>query len=227
MKILTFQSQEVIKNVLLNGIYFSDNKLSRERRDYKADIAQLGGFNPIWCFASTKDRDFTSEDFTDGSLLERFRCEMSLNQETGLSAFMLLELDVNENEVFTGITHNAYDGAKVIPSISLDQLIAIYKVVPTTHWYYKNIRLLTSYGRTDLLFPDGLKTIKRKVVNNVIYEIFTEGLVGNKKTQHYASIDNVMTPATVVEVSYSGDFYKVMYDNRTLEVETIYTRVPC
>lgn len=81
MRLLTFQSQEVIKKILLDGTYFADDSLCRENRDYQADINQLNGFQPIWCFVSTKGRDFIYDDFTDGSLLERFRCEMSLDQE--------------------------------------------------------------------------------------------------------------------------------------------------
>lgn len=226
MRLLTFQSKEVLKTILQNGIYFADNKLCREKRDYQADINQLGGFNPIWCFASTKETNFKFDDFTDGVILERFRCEMSLDQEVGLTRFILLEIEVDTKDVFNGITHNAYSGAKIIPSIRIEQLKAVYKVVNTTHWYYKNIRLLRSYNGDDILFPNGLQTLKRRVINNVAYELYTGGLRGKKAMQHYTLINGVMELITINKVSYSGDFYTVTTeDNKTLEVESVYSKI--
>lgn len=226
MRVLTFQSQEVIKKIILDGIYFADNKLCRENRDYQADINQLSGFNPIWCFASTKETNFKFDDFTDGVLLERFRCEMSLDQEVGLTRFMLLEIEVDDKDVFEGITHNAYSGAKVVPTITMEQLKAVYRVTPTTHWYYKNVRLLRSYNGDDILFPNGLQTLKRRVMNNETYELYTGGLRGRSAMQHYTLINGVMESITINKVSYSGDFYTVTTgDNKTLEVESVYSKV--
>jgi len=224
MRLLTFQSQEVIKKILLDGTYFADGSFCRENRDYQADINQLNGFQPIWCFASTKERDFVYDDFVDGSLLERFRCEMSLDQEVGLTQFLLLELEVDDSIPLTGLTHNAYIGAKVIPYISKKQLLAVYRVTNTTHWYYKNIRLLESYGREDILFPQGLRTMKRKMVNGVEYEVYTLGLIANSKIQHYTNIAGNMVPVTITKVSYSGDFYTVILNGKEIEVETVYVK---
>lgn len=210
--------------MFIEGKYYADNKLSRERRDYSIDIKQLNGHIPVWCFASKKDRDFAAYDFLDGTLLERFRCEMSLDQELGLTQFFLLELEVDDAMVLNGQTHNAYIGAKIIPYISKHQLLAIYKVVNTTHWYYKNIRLVQSYGREDILFPQGLRTIKRRVYNGIEYEIYTEGLVAKSSIQHYTNINGTMEPVSIIKVSYTGDFYTVKLNDKEIEVESIYVR---
>lgn len=89
IRILTFQSVEVL-NILLNeGEYFANGELARENRNYSDDIRQLNGVQPIWCFSPVGVRHFlnpfkendeySAEDFINGSMFDTFRCEMSLN----------------------------------------------------------------------------------------------------------------------------------------------------
>ena len=151
MRVLSFQSGDVI-NILINkGIYYADCNLSREKQNYIEDIKQLNGYNPIWCFIPKNKIGFTKEDFKDGTRLERFRCEMSLDQKIGLTKFYMLELEIDEKDLKHGITHNAYEYAYVTHYIEFNQLKAVYIIQNTNHWYFKKIIKITCYSN-DTIF---------------------------------------------------------------------------
>lgn len=158
IKVLTFQSKEVIQTLLDSGIYLSDPNKSREGRDYHLDIKQLGGYHPVWCFVHIDRKDFKIEDFLNGDLFFRYKCEMSLNSDKGLSEFFLLELEVDKESMKLGLTHNAYRGAIVIPFIKIEQLCAIY-TLNYNDWYYANVQLVSRF-KLDILFPGGLECMK-------------------------------------------------------------------
>lgn len=141
VRVISFQSKEVWDIVVSTGEYIADPSLSRERRDYKLDIEQLGGKQPVWGFISKYENGFSPIDFLDSMLLERFRCEMSLNQD-GLQRFIVMELDVPVHLVKKGLTHNAYDYAVVFPEIQKDWLISIGKVEIFEHYESYDYRYL-------------------------------------------------------------------------------------
>ena len=154
MQLLTFQSKEVVEQ-LAKGDYFCDRNLHRENRDYCKDIEQLDGYNPIWCFRPKQREVFDLDDFKNGNLFERYRCEMSLTQKHGLTEFYMIEFEIDSNLVKLGLTHNAYLYAVVVPYIKKSNVKAIYKMLETRHWYNYKLKLLVGKG----LFPDGYTTL--------------------------------------------------------------------
>lgn len=136
IKVLSFQSEEVYNLLKEYGAYYSKPTLVRENRNYSKDVEQLGGANPIWCFCSTKRDNFITEDFNDGALLERFRCEMSLDQDESFSKLVLLELEIEESLLHIGKTHNAYDAAMVTAVLNYTDLVAAYRLVQVGYWYF-------------------------------------------------------------------------------------------
>lgn len=155
MRVLTFQTEDVIQTVLEDGVYYADKQFSRERRDYKLDIEQLNGYHPIWCYAPVSDQPFKREDFLDGALFHRFKCEMSLRGN--LSQFPMIELEVADDMLKLGLTHNAYLGAKVFSHIDKSMLKAIYRMSFIDHWYFPRVFVEKQYAE-DILFKDGLQT---------------------------------------------------------------------
>ena len=145
MRVITFQSKEVVDILLNEDVYFADVTKCREHNDYSEDIAQLGGYCPIWVFINIDMNNFDT-------LLERWRCEMSLEQHNGLSKFAMLELEIDESRVKTGLTHNSYKYACVIDRIEFKDLSAIYSVENTEHWYFKRITLKKCFnGRKPMI----------------------------------------------------------------------------
>lgn len=147
---VTFQSTSVLACLTENKIYFADSCRARERREYLEDIKQVGK-QPVWLFANPNRQSLRAEDFEDGTMLERFRCEMSLDQRKGLSSFVMLEIEKPEDAVFVGKTHNACDYAYVTSCIKPEELRAVYKICPTNHWYFKAV-VPVALHRQDALF---------------------------------------------------------------------------
>lgn len=159
MRVLTFQSKEVINTILVEGRYYANIEKCRERNDYSKDINTLNGKVPIWIFIPvdknnkyTLKEKFEEIDFKDGELLDRFRCEMSTNY---LTDFHLLELEVSNELIHKGITRNDFEAAKIISHIDINMLCAIYTVEPTSYSYYPKVKVYRRY-RKSILFPEGL-----------------------------------------------------------------------
>lgn len=151
IRVLSFQSEDVLAALLKDGMYLADTTKSRERRDYSRDIEQLNGSNPIWCFSpvglKTKVKDkFIKEDFIDGKLFFNFNCEMSTRSPSDLNNKVILELEVDKNVPKIGLTHNAYIGAVVIPKIDIGALKGVYRLHyisgHKTKWYYPDVNVL-------------------------------------------------------------------------------------
>lgn len=77
MRVITFQSKDVLNSIIKNGVYFADKDKCREKNDYTSDINQLNGKQPIWVFTNP---NIDYNGLKSGDLLERWRCEMSLTQ---------------------------------------------------------------------------------------------------------------------------------------------------
>jgi hypothetical protein len=163
VRVLTFQTEDVIHNVLEDGIHKCETRFSRERRDYSADIEQLEGAMPIWCYAPVGKEKFETEDFRNGELFQLFKSEMSTK---ALSQFAMLELEVEDSLLRTGLTHNAYEGAKVFPYITRDMLKAVYRLSFDEHWYLPQVLLAKAYD-DDYLFPDRFRCEKKKRVEDM------------------------------------------------------------
>lgn len=99
MRVLTFQSKEVL-NVLENNDRYEINKyLCRESGEYNLELIRYKYFSPVWVFAplgmnkrKLKDSNkFSKEDFIDAVKFMGFKCEMSLYDTLELNNFYLLE----------------------------------------------------------------------------------------------------------------------------------------
>ncbi|KSV59131.1 hypothetical protein ASU35_10245 [Acetivibrio ethanolgignens] len=67
----------------------------------------MGGAVPVWVFTDLDKGEVTRSSFNDGVFLERCRCQMSLDQDLGLERFAMLELEIDEDKLKWGLTHNA------------------------------------------------------------------------------------------------------------------------
>lgn len=125
IRILTFQSEEVLDLIKTQEIYYADDSRKRERRSYELDVKQLNGYQPVWGFALPYEYDII--DIYRGSIFINFKCEMSLS-ESILSDFVCLELFVPSELVKLGLTHNACYFAVVYPYVKKEFLHRVYKV---------------------------------------------------------------------------------------------------
>jgi hypothetical protein len=150
---LSFQSQRVSYITLRDGVYKADATKCRERRDYYKDIEQLGGENPIWCFAPRTDR--VGEDFEAFVKSEDFWImasnQMSLARPSRLAAFSVLELRLSEERLKWGLTHNACAYSYVFSCLYREDIRAVYQLSYGLHWGSPVI--LPVYIKAGCLFP--------------------------------------------------------------------------
>lgn len=148
--VISFQSKDVLDIVKNEGIYIPDITKCREHRSYEAD-----GGPKVWVF---EFEDMSFNGFSTGIYFERCRCEMSLNQSSGLSKFVMFELHVDESRLSIGKTHNSSKYAKVMDELYLKDIAAIYHIDSTEHWYFKKAVLDEKFTKEDILFPDNINT---------------------------------------------------------------------
>lgn len=127
VKLITFQSKEVLNELLFKGIYYADNSKSREKRDYSKDIEALGGYQPVWCFRVPEPLDLESL-YWGNSYIFKWSNEMSLGKGKGLEDFEMIELDVDSSLPITGKTHNSYKHAVVLPYLKIEWLVTTYTI---------------------------------------------------------------------------------------------------
>ncbi len=145
MLCISFQDAAVVELLIKNKKYFADISKSREKRTYTEDIEMLDGKIPVWVFANVE-----LAKLRDGTLLEMYRCEMSLDQEIGLTQFAMLELEIPDELLKVGKTHNGYQNAKVVPHLDLAWLVAIHKVNHTKHWFYMDIECVCEFKKSHI-----------------------------------------------------------------------------
>ena len=153
VRVLSFQSVEVVEQLLSKGVYTPNPELARKKGGYSKDVEQLGGENPIWCFVPNGGK-FAIEEFQDGTLFEHYRCQMYLDS---LAGTVLLEVEVPEKELRVGLTHNSYCWSQVFSTLTVDRLCAIYSITDTRSCYYVDVQLVKAY-KEEVLFPEGLAT---------------------------------------------------------------------
>lgn len=150
IRVLSFQSMEVVK-LLLNGEeYVPDVSKARENWDYKED-----GGAKAWVFHFP---NLSKESFYDGSLLQTCRQQMSLNNKWGLTEFYMLELMVDESRVTDGKTHNSCKYVKVMDTMKPEDLIAVYTVHRTSNWYFTQLKPYKII-KDMALFPNGVNPL--------------------------------------------------------------------
>ena len=132
IKLISFQSKEVLKILKKDKVYRAELGKCRESNDYSEDIEQLGGRNPIWCFKGVPS-ELTKESFVNGCLFEKYKCEMSVSRKY-ISNLICLEINY-KGIPKVGITHNDYPGAVVIPELKFEDLSAVYRI----EYYAKDV----------------------------------------------------------------------------------------
>lgn len=125
VKLITFQSKEVLNELLAKGIYYANNSKSREKRDYSKDIESLGGHQPVWCFRVPEPLNI--KDWYRGKYFYTYSCEMSLRDKK-LKDFEMIELEVDIGLPVVGQTHNDYRHAVIIPYIKIEWLTMTYEL---------------------------------------------------------------------------------------------------
>lgn len=175
VNLITFQSLDVIKILLKNKVYMSDPSKAREKQDYGADIDQLGGHTPVWCFSPfNKDFGYRTEfhkgHFRSGGIFTIFSNEMCLQNSDGFNRLFMLELRVPSSIIKVGVTRNGYEGAVVIPKIEIDNLVAVYKyqyrinkITKESTPYIKVLKIFkdNSLFNTDFEFESNMERLKR------------------------------------------------------------------
>lgn len=142
-KCLSFQGEEVYKMLMLGKPYIP--LVSKCRESTSSDPK-------VWCFDVT-DQDY--DKFLTGELFERFRCEMSLDQDSGLENYYMFELCIDRKRLSWSDEHNACSFVFVFDTLYLQDIIAVYKVRQTVHWYYKSFEIVHLF-KEHPLFPGGI-----------------------------------------------------------------------
>lgn len=127
VKLITFQSKEVLTELLSKGIYYADNSKTRESRDYSEDIEALGGHQPVWCFQIPEPLDL-KKWYSGNYYLNIWNNEMSLGYDTRLRDFEMIELEVEDTVPLKGKTHNDYRHAVILPYLKLEWLVINYRI---------------------------------------------------------------------------------------------------
>lgn len=172
IRVLSFQSREVLEILLKDKEYHPSVHLSREGRDCKLEKEQYGFKDVIWCFSPigwynppnspriSVPGKFSKEDFIDGSKFFNFRCEMSLPSNEHLNDLVLLELEYNEEELKKGLTHNSCSYVYVVPHLNLENLVAVYRLnydrSRGAGWYYPEVFVEKIYKGNPLFESDFL-----------------------------------------------------------------------
>lgn len=146
-RVVTFQSKDVIEQIINNKVYKADKELSREKNFNKVDFDNCGGNVPIWVFQHPCFKTTTIGHKQWCVMLETFRCESGLQSLHGMYMIELL-LD---KQPLIGVAHNACSLACVIPEINMYDVAAIYQVLKTGHWYFHKIIPIEVYVG-DVLF---------------------------------------------------------------------------
>lgn len=159
VRVLSFQSREVLDILLKDKIYHPCHKLSREGRDYKLEKDTYGFKDVIWCFSpvgckTITPNKFIKDDFINGVKFFNFRCEMSLPSNECLNDLFLLELEYDYYTPKPGLTHNACSYVYVIPELTMDNLVAVYRLNYDRRreagWYYPEVFIEKIYKRDSL-----------------------------------------------------------------------------
>lgn len=122
MRFISFQSKDVVDILLSGKTYVPDITKCRVDSPYTKD-----GGPKVWMFYLDINR---LAKLMSGSLFISCRSEMSLWEDDFVKLYMI-ELEVDEKLCTVGLTHNACDWAMVTPTISIDNVISVYRLFKT------------------------------------------------------------------------------------------------
>lgn len=125
VRILTFQSEHVLPEVLSGNIYRASDLLKRISGSYPLDCKQLKVKHPIFGFLINKEN--ISDDDDLNIILEEFKRELMTDDE-GLENMYCLELFVPSDLVKKELTNLCSKISVVIPYIEKEFLHRVYLV---------------------------------------------------------------------------------------------------
>ncbi len=158
IRCITFQSKSVVDQILSGETFYARRGLARECNGDEQDIVNCNGHFPIWVFIHPllHLKKTNAQEWLN--FLELCRCEMSVSQDynNDLTQFYMIELMLKSIPP-KGIEHNGSSLARVIPSISINDCIAVYELSHTYEesaidydWFY--ISMAPVYKKADCLF---------------------------------------------------------------------------
>ncbi len=193
IRCVTFQTKSVVDKLLISGKYYAQKDLARECRGTEQDIINCNGNFPIWVFIHPLLylKKTNAQEWLN--FLELCRCEMSLSQDYGndLTQFYMIELMLKSIPP-KGIEHNGSSLARVIPSISINDCIAVYTLSHTYEectidydWFYISVNPI--YTKADCLFQQAHSFTCEEYENDDIPEL---KLYSYSTVQDYYKGDN-------------------------------------
>ncbi|WP_283693822.1 hypothetical protein [Clostridium perfringens] len=167
IRVLTFQSPKVWNILKEKGTYTIDKSLCREKHDgYECELKEYGYDSPIWVFSPigmskgklSETGVFHGRDFESGLLFFNFGSQMSISHDD-LNEMYLFELEVKENELKRGLTHNSCSYVYVINGLRREQVKAIYQLTyreegRENSWYYPRVKILGKFDEGVLFDKD-------------------------------------------------------------------------
>lgn len=213
MKILSFQGKAVWDSILKHGMnYHADWNLAREHvtlDDLTKDILQLSGECPIWGYTQPY---FNYTNMWNGDMIEKIRCEMSLDQEDAFKDMYMLELEIPLKEVFNGCNHNDNKFVVTFGRIEPDWVKAVYTVEDCKkgshmeQWYYKIITNIHTNVPTGGGLLDVITTSKIDMYQLSLEDEWSED-------KHPPISTSVGKEAKCLEC---GDITKIWYKNKPI-----------
>lgn len=163
VRVFSFQSPDILE-LIEAGEYLADTSVSREQRDYKLDIEQLGGYNPIWGFADYDERLASQDALSNGETFFTMHCEMSAPLDK-MKDMICLDLLIPAELLCIGKTHNGCTFAVVFPRIRKEWLNAVYRVEYSDEdfpdWYWPLIVVNKVYREETAMFTQNFKCRKK------------------------------------------------------------------
>ena len=153
-RVITFQSKEVVDILLSRRIYYADRDKMREGSICIEDILLCCGMTPIWVFQHPAFKTHKVGTHQICNMFETFRCEMSIDSLDGLYC---IELHLDRQPPI-GKAHNGTSLACIIPTISIEDVGAIYRMESAEHWFFYNVYVVEKFKDNVLFNEDKLFT---------------------------------------------------------------------
>lgn len=175
MRVISMQGKEVWDILRREKVYHAELDKCREGWSYKDDICDARV--PIWCWAYP---DLSFHMMCNGQVLEYLRCEMSLGQEGCWDNFLMFEIEIQEDKLKSGKTHNACAYVKVFYELTLKMVKAVYSVRDTElddyGWYFKVITPIYNCGSKDVITTEPMDCRYWDKIAETYTDCFSEGI---------------------------------------------------
>ncbi len=165
MRFVSFHDSKATDVLMSTGSYVPDVSKCRERSSYDED-----GGPKVWMFNwDAVPKEYS--DIMDGKFFQRCRNEMSMDEDCFAKDMYMWELEVPDDLVSVGQHHNSCSWAFVTPTVSTENLVSVFKLEPTRHWFYINAKKCWVSPILTSRFPDYIDTFANEINRD---ELFTE-----------------------------------------------------